>query len=307
MFFFFALFVEVVMMKRLERNMMENAVKTKEKKDSAESLVWKALGNKYALAAAALLAGCAPAAARTQPTARAMSQGIEDIITQDEVRSRQTRPAQVKPPVAPSYDPDDEEDAYAIFLRNGGTYAVTSLPDSITSQRVAGGGQGGNGQTVRFSAQPLVQSFNFVGSITEFEERFGPQPVSFEWYILQEVRRSEHMLLNPRYREQGQPRYIGMVVRGVNVYDGVIGDCIVRVSENAGNPSSSPAYTPLVGSNGDVSPENLIIPLEAGSLIATPPGNGPRGGYAFTTKEPRLSVDEFGPATPLLVVHFNGK
>src|SRR5512143_579694 len=90
-----------------------------------------------------------------------------------------------------------------------------------------------------------------------------------DWMVYQREGASMR-LLNPRYSEGSNARYIGAVMRGVQLTDGSRGDFVVKVYGNMSRPAGLPAgtgeWSPITESDGRIRPDNVIMRLETGKL-----------------------------------------
>ncbi len=115
---------------------------------------------------------------------------------------------------------------------------------------------------------------------------------------------TEQLVLNPRYSETSQPRYVGVVMRNITLTDGTTGDFVVRVYGNGTRPSQSGEFSPMVESDGRVRPENVLYQLESGGLV---PELNSRysenlSEAAKTSSSPRDTVHEYGATRSVVLI-----
>jgi len=127
----------------------------------------------------------------------------------------------------------------------------------------------------------------------------------FNWLIYQDVSPGTGLLLlNPRYNESSQARYVGVVMRGITLTDGTSGDFVVRVYGNASRPASASEFGPVAESDGRIRPENVLYRLEQSSLapVLDTQYYSNRGTVSFIRDAPDVTVPEYGPVTPVVVI-----
>ncbi|MFH0884691.1 MAG: hypothetical protein V1861_03195 [Candidatus Micrarchaeota archaeon] len=130
--------------------------------------------------------------------------------------------------------------------------------------------------------------------------------LSFDWLVFQDIPASAGpLLLNPRDSETGQPRYVGVVMRDLTLTDGIRGDFVVRVFGNATAPSSASEWSPILESDGTARPENVLFQLQSNGLgpVLDSRFEQSCAGVCMTTQTPTLTVAEYGPTTPLVLVY----
>ncbi|MEW6722609.1 MAG: hypothetical protein AB1324_05080 [Candidatus Micrarchaeota archaeon] len=183
---------------------------------------------------------------------------------------------------------------------------------------------GGEPRRVRFTArQVMVREDGRETTLQQYERAgtpaHGPQNLTYFWFIYQDLGRTDssgepiHYLLNPDYRESGQERYIGQVMRNVTIVDGsrrITGDFVVRVRRTGLQPSTGPEWEPIVERDGTVRASNVLYQVRGGTLE---PVRDARLESAMTHGEGRLhvcrerasaadTVVEYGPTTPVLII-----
>ncbi|MBU0527185.1 hypothetical protein KKE92_01785 [Candidatus Micrarchaeota archaeon] len=126
----------------------------------------------------------------------------------------------------------------------------------------------------------------------------------FYWMHYQKIGVDKNLLLNPRYTETSQPRYIGAVMRNITLTDGTNGDFVVRVYGNRTGPLEVSEFSPIVEKDGRVRPENVLHQLETGGL--NPQLTGPFVENLSESVRQRASpvdrVIEYGATTSVVVV-----
>jgi hypothetical protein len=114
------------------------------------------------------------------------------------------------------------------------------------------------------------------------------------------------VLNGDRYRQSGQQRYAGEVMRSVTLTDGTRGDFVVKVRPSGLAPSVGPEWVPIVETDGRVRPENVLYQVEAGSL--TPVRDARLEANISVARERATNMDtvvEFAPTTPIVIVRPN--
>ncbi|MFN7991635.1 MAG: hypothetical protein U0R44_05755 [Candidatus Micrarchaeia archaeon] len=181
--------------------------------------------------------------------------------------------------------------------------------DQIVADRI-----GGEPRRVRFRADRVMiqPQTGAAVPLADYERQHGTQNLTYYWFIYQDLRGSaarpsdDQYLLNPRYQESGQIRYLGVTLRNVTLTDGTTGDFIVRVRESGRDPSTGPRYDPIRENDGRVRPENVVFRLRAGTMEpmrdAMLTERMRSGGVAFERASPAQTVEENGVTTPVLIV-----
>jgi len=182
--------------------------------------------------------------------------------------------------------------------------------DAIEVERL-----GGNPRRVRFRATRVMiaEEGGSPVSLAEYQRTHGEQNLTYYWFHYQDLgrrdsaRRPIQYLLNPRYRERGQPRYLGQVMRGVTLADGTVGDFVVRVRRTGLEPSQGPEWSPVVDSRGR--PTDVLYAVTFDSDGQALPVNDARlratMGRMPVARERASSVDtvvEFATTTPVVIV-----
>jgi hypothetical protein len=179
----------------------------------------------------------------------------------------------------------------------------------------------GDPRRVRFTAsRVMVRDRDGAETpLAAYERQHGAQNLTYFWFMYQDLGRRERgepiqYLLNPDYRESGQPRYIGQVMRGVTVVneDGtrVRGDFVVRVRATGQAPSTGPEWAPIVERDGTIRSANALYQVQAGTLEPIRDARLERNmsheeGRLHVCRErasPSDTVIEYGPTTPVLVI-----
>ncbi|MEW6035354.1 MAG: hypothetical protein AB1529_01960 [Candidatus Micrarchaeota archaeon] len=132
---------------------------------------------------------------------------------------------------------------------------------------------------------------------------------TYYWFVYQEMGNGQQMLLNPRYSEEGQPRYTGQVMRGVTLSDGTAGDFVVRVRRSGLAASAGPEWVPVVEESGRVRAEDALYQVRAGTLEPVSDARLERSmnhetgsqQVCFERASPVITVAEYGPTTPVLI------
>lgn len=170
---------------------------------------------------------------------------------------------------------------------------------------------GGTETIVTFTGRDTMIMQRNEGSmlLPEYEARHGRLELTYNWLMFQDVQPHTGMLLlNPRYRDESQPRYVGMLLQGVTTTDGASGDFVVRV-RRVERPSADFQWAPIMESDGRVRPENVLLRMRAGT-------NEPENdellrrnveSIAFQRGGNMVSVVEYGPTTPVVFVSVPGK
>ncbi len=182
--------------------------------------------------------------------------------------------------------------------------------DAIEVERLSG-----NPRRVRFRATRVMIAEEGGSPVTlaEYQRTHGEQNLTYYWFHYQDLgrrdsaRRPIQYLLNPRYRERGQPRYLGQVMRGVTLTDGTVGDFVVRVRRTGLEPSQGPEWAPVVDSRGR--PTDVLYAVTFDSDGQALPVNDARlratMGRMPVARERASSVDtvvEFATTTPVVIV-----
>ncbi len=192
---------------------------------------------------------------------------------------------------------------------------VISIRAHVPSDAIEVERLGGNPRRVRFRATRVMIAEEGGSAVTleQYQRDHGEQNLTYYWFHYQDLgrrdaaRRPIQYLLNPRYRERGQPRYLGQVMRGVTLTDGTQGDFVVRVRRTGLEPSQGPEWSPVVDSRGrptDVlyavtfDADGQALPVNDARLRATM-------GRLPVARERASSVDtvvEFATTTPVVIV-----
>jgi hypothetical protein len=128
--------------------------------------------------------------------------------------------------------------------------------------------------------------------------------MTYNWFMYQDAGTGNQLLLNPRYRETSQPRYVGAVVRDATLTDGTRGDFVVRVYGNATAPASDSEFSPVVERDGRVRPENVLYALQNGSLEPVRDSRLQQNldECCMARASPMVSVVEYAATTAVLIV-----
>jgi hypothetical protein len=141
-----------------------------------------------------------------------------------------------------------------------------------------------------------------------------PGNYSFRWFIFQEIGRGRQLLLNPRYRESDQPRFIGIVMRDIALTDGTRGDFVVRMARDSRmmeigegdgvSLASRASIGAAVERDGRVRPENALLQLQRGTFAPVPDSAyySHRDETSGCRMVAMVTFVEYGPATPIVVV-----
>ncbi len=144
--------------------------------------------------------------------------------------------------------------------RSGRTNPHAGLPQAsmvLESGRMSSGQAEVGLERVRIDGQRYVHALaNTNGS-----------NLAYDWLFYQDTGDGKQNVLNPRFFEPGQPRFVGVVMRNAAVTDGSRGDFAVRLHGSALLPSWGREKGPILESDGRIRPENLLYRLEAGSLV----------------------------------------
>ncbi len=157
--------------------------------------------------------------------------------------------------------------------------------------------------------------------LQQYERSHGEQNLMYYWFLYQRTGRRDdngeeiQYLLNPRYTEPNQPKYLGQVMRGarVRMTDGSIqtGDFIVRVRQGF-QPSTGPYFIGIRETDGTVRVENVLcrvnIAVEGDSVLPRPVRDDlfrqriQSDHFAFERQSPAVNVAETAPTTPVLII-----
>jgi hypothetical protein len=185
--------------------------------------------------------------------------------------------------------------------------------DAISIERLSG-----DPRRVRFSAtrtmiQPRTGS---AVDLDTYQRQHGQQNLTYYWFMYQVLGPTDssgspiQYVLNPQYRESGQPRYLGQVMRGATLSDGTRGDFVVRVRRSGLAASTGPEWVPVVEDNGRVRAENVLYQVRAGTLEPVRDARLERSmshaegtqHVCFERASPANTVVEYGDTTPVLIV-----
>ncbi len=206
------------------------------------------------------------------------------------------------------------------------------IPEYTVNARIEPERLSGNPTRMRFRALDVsVQEAAAQGQrqpaavpLQQYEQRHGAQNLTYYWFIYQRTGRRDdnneeiQYLLNPRYQEANQPRYVGQVMRGarVRMTDGSVqtGDFIVRVRQGF-QPSTGPYFVPIREADGTVRVENVLcrvnVVVEGDSVQPKPVRDDlfrqrlAAEHFAMERQSPADTVVEYGPTTPVLVISPN--
>jgi hypothetical protein len=176
----------------------------------------------------------------------------------------------------------------------------------------------GNPRRVRFTANKVTvrQTSGAETTLAAYERANGRQNLTYYWFMYQDLGRTDSSgepimyLLNPDYRESGQPRYLGQIMRNVRLSDGTRGDFLVRVRSTGLAPSTGPEWAPVQERDGTVRVENALYQVRSGTLEPVRDARLEQNmvhqtGRAHVCRERASGADtviEYGPTTPVLIV-----
>jgi hypothetical protein len=198
-----------------------------------------------------------------------------------------------------------------------------AVPDYVVNARIDPQRLGGNPTRIQFRALDLT--IQAPGQRTpvpldQYERQHGTQNLTYYWFEFQRTGRRDssgdeiQYLLNPRYLEQGQPRYVGQVMHGrIKMPDGSFqaGDFIARVHEAHG-AGTGPYFDPVTELDGSVRLENVLsrvnwvtrdgvqVPEPARDSLFTQRMEAEH--FARERQSPVDTVLEYGPTTPVLII-----
>ncbi|MCI0504399.1 hypothetical protein L0Y65_06885 [Candidatus Micrarchaeota archaeon] len=141
-------------------------------------------------------------------------------------------------------------------------------------------------------------------ALADYERANGRQNLTYYWFMFQDIQPATGMLLlNPQYRDPAQPRYSGMIMRGVTTTEGRTGDFVVRV-RRVDAPSRDLEWAPVAEADGRVRPENILFEMNPGTMnpVRDARLDASIRSAAFARQSNQQTVVEFGPITPVLIV-----
>jgi hypothetical protein len=175
-----------------------------------------------------------------------------------------------------------------------------------------------DGDPVRFRTRVTrieVEEGGRRQSLEDFQRSHGEQNLSLYWFQYQTLGRRDsggeeiRYLLNPRYSEEPERRYIGQIVRDVVLSDGTrMGDCVVRVERTRLDPSTGPEWAPRLV-NGRVRREDVLFRIEQGSDGRPVINDLLRSNLADVARERTSRVDFVDRLSPTshVIVHTSGQ
>lgn len=192
--------------------------------------------------------------------------------------------------------------------RNVTNNVVFVSAEGITASR---GGLEGIPPTTRFTATQVWVTTQQEGEapLAQFEAANGRLNLRYNWLMFQDVQSSTGaLLLNPRYEDPSQPRYIGMLLRGATTTDGNTGDYVVRVRHTE-LPSRGPEWSPAIERDGRVSPDNVLFQMGTNTWLPVRDSRMVTNlqSVAFERTSPMLTVVEYGPTTPVVLATISEK
>jgi hypothetical protein len=128
---------------------------------------------------------------------------------------------------------------------------------------------------------------------------------TYYWFVYQEMGDGKQYVLNPVLSVASAPRYVGIVMQDVTLTDGTRGDFVVKVHGNATRPASvGSEWDPAVESDGRVRPENVLYQVRTGTLepVVDDLLNSHLDLVSRQSASPAITVPEYGPTTPVLIV-----
>jgi hypothetical protein len=148
-----------------------------------------------------------------------------------------------------------------------------------------------------------------LDDITDYESRKGADGITYCWFVYQEAGYEQDgvpvlFLLNPAYKDYGQPRYIGALLHFGVDEDGRPIDAVVPVAPDETDPEAPKDTLWSFGGppqrRGDalffVYPGTVVPVMDAGLA-------GKLGEYCRETGLPQYQVVEYGPTTAALAVY----
>ncbi|MFH0884690.1 MAG: hypothetical protein V1861_03190 [Candidatus Micrarchaeota archaeon] len=182
-----------------------------------------------------------------------------------------------------------------------GSIAIYSLEDGIRPERVAIG----NEINVIAHADVRVVRDGKQMSLQDVEATYGDSGLTYCWFIFQDIgvgsdSNPVYFLLNPKYKEYNEPRYIGAAVFRVDAKGNDYALVVPVKHDDAALQDTGWSIGPKIRTRSDflfrLHPNTLIPLLDAKAIYRMPD-------YCKETALPEIAVVEFGRTIPVLVVY----
>jgi hypothetical protein len=182
-----------------------------------------------------------------------------------------------------------------------GSIAVYSLEDGIRPERVAIG----NDINVIAHADVRVMRGGKLMSLQDLEAKYGDSELTYCWFIFQDIgigpdSNPVFFLLNPRYNEHDEPRYIGAAAFRVDAKGNDYALVVPVKHDDTAFQDTGWSIGPVIKSRSDflfrLHPNSFIPLLDAHAIYRMPD-------YCKETALPEIAVVEFGRTIPVLAVY----
>ncbi len=182
-----------------------------------------------------------------------------------------------------------------------GSIAIYSLEDGIRPERVAIG----NDINVIAHADVRVMRGGRLVSLSGLDAKYGEAGLTFCWFMFQDIgvgpdSNPTWFLLNPRYSEIKEPRYIGAAVFRVDAKGNDYAMVVPVKHDDTALQDTGWSVQAAIRSRSDflfrLRPGSLVPQLDAHAIYRMPD-------YCKETALPEIAVVEFGRTIPMLAVY----